>query len=98
MAGSPAPRQAHFATLALRCSLRCVALLEWRGPLHPARLTSLRSHFAARSAALRFLNGGVPCTPPSSLRYARTSLRPHSAARSAALRFLNREDRNRRDH
>jgi hypothetical protein len=30
------------------------AFLEWRGPLHPAKLIPLRSHFAARSAPFAF--------------------------------------------
>src|SRR5690349_5592954 len=128
MAGTPAPRQAHFATLALRSSLRSVraaplrpsvapfrlsalndarvalsaearsakaahspcsfacdegasplglpyASLGWRGPLHPAKLTSLRSLFAARSAPFAPLR----CV----LRWPHFPLRPLKDARVA---------------
>jgi hypothetical protein len=42
--------------------LSSAPLFEWRGPLHPAKLTPLRSPFAARSApfALLFTTRSAP--------------------------------------
>src|SRR5919106_6750264 len=80
MAGTPAPRQAHFATRALRGSLRSVRALAGT-PVIPAPLAWLTRFARSRhSEGLRpsdsptlLLNGGDPCTPPSSLRYASPS-------------------------
>ena len=56
--------------------------LEWRGPLHPAKLTSLRSLFAARSAPVAIEWRGP--LHPAKL----TSLRSLFAARSAPFASL----------
>src|SRR6266508_1462233 len=84
MAGTPAPRQAHFAPLALRRSLRS-GRDEWRGPLHPATLTSLHWLFAARSAP--FAIEWRPLHPPSSLRSTGSS--PLAPLRSRRSRVPN---------
>src|SRR5205807_2555026 len=53
--GDPAPRLAHSAPLALRCSRRSACSHGRRGRLHSPSLTPLHSHSAPRSAPLAFL-------------------------------------------
>src|SRR3954469_4031163 len=65
-----------------RCPAPLVALPEWRVPAPRQAPRSRGPDAPLRSS--HFLNGGVPCTPPSSLRYARSSplapLRSHRLA------------------
>src|SRR5689334_5787930 len=63
MAGTPAPRQAHFATLALRSSLRSVRAAPLRPSVAPFRLSALNDARVALGAEARSAKAAhSPCS------------------------------------